>query len=526
MNPFIHLPLLALVLLGEAQGYVGKSFFLANNGSDSAAGTSPATAWRSFGRLANVTLAGGDTVYLRAGDVWHTPLQLQGDATGPGMGGFVDAIGNTSIGGWVVDCRQKRPSDTNPTRGCLFAPNHASLPPTLVTLEIDGVVVASRVANDSRPDLVTARAAPDPLHGFTFLLSAATRQTLAHGNHTVAVKAPTCSLGCGPSGWFLQGSPFCLCNNQRCPCTSFRPPTPAPAPIPVRVLPTDEHKPRPVILLDRGASDSVNGPWAVVSSGIPALSLRGIHIADATSGILFSGAAGHALDGSIEVADCVFQRVYNRSSVGQRLAQATNPCQNGWTPSVAVGSTGNVSVRNCLFDEFDVAFQGLGTMQHARFQGNTMTGGNGNVVFFTNSLDFDLSGNVFSRDNAPRYFTCGTTDIMIGGITSRGTIHHNEIGFRGEHPASPDGCGIDYEGGSDGVAVTDNLIHDSYGAGVMVFGLSDKSRKISNATIARNIFVRNGKCRRLLDDVARRLFCLFFSFRWRWDTLTSHPQIH
>jgi len=131
-------------------------------------------------------------------------------------------------------------------------------------------------------------------------------------------------------------------------------------------------------------------------------------------------------------------------------------------------------------------------MQRARFQGNTMTGGNGNVVFFTASHDWLLSDCVFSRDNAPRYFTCGTTDIMIGQIDSRGAISRNEIGWRGEHPASPDGCGIDYEGGSDGVAVTDNLIHDSYGAGVMVFGLSDHSRNISNASILRNVFVRNG----------------------------------
>ena len=87
---------------------------------------------------------------------------------------------------------------------------------------------------------------------------------------------------------------------------------------------------------------------------------------------------------------------------------------------------------------------------------------------------------------------CGTTDIMVGGLGTRGTISRNEIGWRGEMPGSPDGCGIDYEGGSDGVAVVDNFIHDSFGAGVMVFGLSDSSRNISNATISRNVFVRNG----------------------------------
>ena len=38
----------------------------------------------------------------------------------------------------------------------------------------------------------------------------------------------------------------------------------------------------------------------------------------------------------------------------------------------------------------------------------------------------------------------------------------------------------------------DNVIHDSYGAGVMVFGMSDKSRNISNASIVGNVFARNG----------------------------------
>eukprot|EP01043_Picozoa_sp_COSAG02_P031677 COSAG02_NODE_2079_length_9902_cov_3.742018_6_plen_284_part_00 len=81
---------------------------------------------------------------------------------------------------------------------------------------------------------------------------------------------------------------------------------------------------------------------------------------------------------------------------------------------------------------------------------------------------------------------------MIGGLGTHGTISQNEIGWRGEHPASPDGCGIDYEGGSDSVTVEDNFIHDSYGAGIMVFGLSDPSRNISNARLLRNLFLRNG----------------------------------
>ena len=47
---------------------------------------------------------------------------------------------------------------------------------------------------------------------------------------------------------------------------------------------------------------------------------------------------------------------------------------------------------------------------------------------------------------------------MIGGADTVGAISHNEIGWRGEHPAAPDGCAIDYEGESSGVNVTDNFV--------------------------------------------------------------------
>lgn len=81
---------------------------------------------------------------------------------------------------------------------------------------------------------------------------------------------------------------------------------------------------------------------------------------------------------------------------------------------------------------------------------------------------------------------------MIGGITANVSITGNEFAGRGEHTMSPDGCAIDLEGGSDGALIAGNVIHDSYGAGVMLFGLSDPSRNISNAHVHDNVFVRNG----------------------------------
>ena len=55
---------------------------------------------------------------------------------------------------------------------------------------------------------------------------------------------------------------------------------------------------------------------------------------------------------------------------------------------------------------------------------------------------------------------CCYNPVFLGADTI-GAISHNEIGWRGEHPAAPDGCAIDYEGESSGVNVTDNFIHDS-----------------------------------------------------------------
>ena len=54
-------------------------------------------------------------------------------------------------------------------------------------------------------------------------------------------------------------------------------------------------------------------------------------------------------------------------------------------------------VSNCLFEDFDVAFQPVATIGKARFTGNTLTGGNGNVVFFTVSGAALRSLGVFFR---------------------------------------------------------------------------------------------------------------------------------
>ena len=53
---------LAVLCVAGCGVYGQRSLYVANGGSDTAAGTTPVTAWRTLERLANETLADGDTV--------------------------------------------------------------------------------------------------------------------------------------------------------------------------------------------------------------------------------------------------------------------------------------------------------------------------------------------------------------------------------------------------------------------------------------------------------------------------------
>jgi hypothetical protein len=88
-----------------------------------------------------------------------------------------------------------------------------------------------------------------------------------------------------------------------------------------------------------------------------------------------------------------------------------------------------------------VALQPSGQLGGVDFAGNTMQHANGNTVMLVGDHTvWRVHDNVFSRDDAPRFFMCGTTDIMIGGVGVAGSsIYRNEIGLRGEHTGSPDG---------------------------------------------------------------------------------------
>jgi hypothetical protein len=103
---------------------------------------------------------------------------------------------------------------------------------------------------------------------------------------------------------------------------------------------------------------------------------------------------------------------------------------------------------------------------------------------------FVVEGNVFLRNTPSALFVAGTTDIIMGTLDATCRIAGNEIGWRGEYePGGPDGCAIDFETQADGVHVTGNYIHNSYGSGIMVLGHSTTS---TNLVIAGNTMLFNG----------------------------------
>ena len=205
----------------------------------------------------------------------------------------------------------------------------------------------------------------------------------------------------------------------------------------MRVRSTNSSAARPTINLALYSQQQHSGDahWAIRTS-LPFISIEGLALVASPGGILFAGSRN---TGVVEVSDCVFRSIRHPGVEGAPADPSLLPC-------ISAGHVASVHVLNSLFDRFDRAFLPSGPIGSARFVSNTLTGGNANSVSFSKSLDWVLSDCVFSRDWPPGFFPSGTTDIMIGGKDSRGSITRNEIGWRGEHPGSPDGCAIDYEG--------------------------------------------------------------------------------
>ena len=142
----------------------------------------------------------------------------------------------------------------------------------------------------------------------------------------------------------------------------------SPPPSPVRILSTAALAgtgatavvPRPTIRLDGSRTANDDSQWAVHTSGIAWLTIEGLAIEQSTSGISVTvdpkthGASNGSYYGGgvVEVADCVFRGVWNRSSDGQLDHIGKSKCDVAVTPCIVAGNVASVTVRGCLFDDF------------------------------------------------------------------------------------------------------------------------------------------------------------------------------
>ena len=113
-----------------ATAFAKDVYVSSSTGSDASDGKTLATAWKTFAKVESVSLSTGDSVVLRAGDVWSDPLVLSGPGAGchkGGMRGLLEAVvvnaTSVFVEGWVVD-----PG----------LPNNGT-PPVAIRVEVDGV---------------------------------------------------------------------------------------------------------------------------------------------------------------------------------------------------------------------------------------------------------------------------------------------------------------------------------------------------------------------------------------------------
>eukprot|EP00729_Bicosta_minor_P028591 gene28591-5886_t len=320
------------------------------------------------------------------------------------------------------------------------------------------------MANVSRPDLPAAGVAPNPNHGISIELPAATVAALQHGVHHVRVRATGSMRGCGQYAFVLPANVnalSCVCDGKPCACPPS-PPAPLPAPLVIRgtlinssAAPAGEGSATPALTAACNTSTKSARPTislggygtGITVKGFASVSIIGVAVVDASAAVWVTsasstlhelGARAEAKAGTLLVEDCSIRGVWNRSSIGQALpTPGKRDCFSGWSDSIAFEGDffANVTVQRCYFDDVDTAFQAHGNAGTVRFVRNTVTRANGNTVMMTGNTDWQIAGNVFSRNYAPRFFMCGTTDIMVGGYGTTGTIVGNEIGWRGEHPS-------------------------------------------------------------------------------------------
>ncbi len=106
--------------------------------------------------------------------------------------------------------------------------------------------------------------------------------------------------------------------------------------------------------------------------------------------------------------------------------------------------------------------------------GDTISHGSLNQVCQTYSTGFDITNCTFVYNYPWLYDKWGTTQVMAGILKGapgiRNHVENNEFGWPGDYPGSPDGCGYDFEVGTDDVTFKNNYVHDSYGEAVLFMG--------------------------------------------------------
>ena len=111
------------------------------------------------------------------------------------LDGFHSDDNGTTVSGWAVDTALPRDG----------------WGPVVVVILVDGEAVGSTLASADRPDLVKAGVAPNPNHGFSFLIpDRAVRVLMGNGRHVLTVKAVASPSSVVPFALPEKGTVVCV----------------------------------------------------------------------------------------------------------------------------------------------------------------------------------------------------------------------------------------------------------------------------------------------------------------------------
>eukprot|EP01084_Bolivina_argentea_P215208 365351_1 len=166
----------------------------------------------------------------------------------------------------------------------------------------------------------------------------------------------------------------------------------------------------------------------------------------------------------------------------------------------------NLNILNNFCNESDTFFKFQWYAKYAAaimsgtISGNALTHNYYNVVKLGDIMNnFTITNNIFLHNAPIKYFDFGTTDIIVGHTDNVSSIINNEFGYRGEWNTSKDGCAIDFETNPISLIVTNNYIHHSYAAGIMVYGHPQSGQLPQNITIRNNVLIQDG-CYQMSKD--------------------------